>query len=382
MLKRNKGITLIALVITVIVLIILAGVAISMLSGDNGLLTKAAEAREKTEQAAYEENLSLAITQYYMDNNREETLEEFLQDENKSGLENVKIYSDDAENVIGTYNDKVFYIDENNNIEIYNENLVTNGFLEMGSNKNFANMTYNEDGYLSYESDYGATMISSEFIAIDPNKEYFQSVTVKSSNDNARYYVGIYEYDEDKNLIYGYNYTYTNNTLTELAQDLNNGDTKIYIKDISNFKQNDNRGGIIFWNYKNNNGYQYPPLTYSRNAWNAPLYTNDGIDFENNIINLIEPWDKGTFQKGTQLSQGNANYIGSYNYGVLNYKTLSNNWTTYSNTITGTNEGGAIRESWKKFRYPTKYIKILFILNYDNEENVTTDIKNIVFCEK
>ena len=41
MLTNNKGITLIALVITIIVLLILAGVSIAMLTGDNGLLTKA-----------------------------------------------------------------------------------------------------------------------------------------------------------------------------------------------------------------------------------------------------------------------------------------------------------------------------------------------------
>ena len=38
--KNNKGITLIALVITIIVLLILAGITIAMLTGDNGLLTR------------------------------------------------------------------------------------------------------------------------------------------------------------------------------------------------------------------------------------------------------------------------------------------------------------------------------------------------------
>ena len=38
---RNKGITLIALVITIIVLLILAGISIAMLTGDNGILNKA-----------------------------------------------------------------------------------------------------------------------------------------------------------------------------------------------------------------------------------------------------------------------------------------------------------------------------------------------------
>lgn len=39
--KRNKGITLVALVVTIIVLIILAGVSISLVLGDNGIITKA-----------------------------------------------------------------------------------------------------------------------------------------------------------------------------------------------------------------------------------------------------------------------------------------------------------------------------------------------------
>ena len=57
--KKNKGITLIALVITIIVLLILAGVAISMLSGENGILRKAAEAKTKTEEAQKEESITL-----------------------------------------------------------------------------------------------------------------------------------------------------------------------------------------------------------------------------------------------------------------------------------------------------------------------------------
>ena len=47
-LKRNKGITLIALVVTIIVLLILAGVSIAMLTGEGGILTNAREARDKT----------------------------------------------------------------------------------------------------------------------------------------------------------------------------------------------------------------------------------------------------------------------------------------------------------------------------------------------
>ena len=53
--NEEKGITLIALVVTVLVILVLAGISISMLSGENGILKRATEAKEKTENAQNEE---------------------------------------------------------------------------------------------------------------------------------------------------------------------------------------------------------------------------------------------------------------------------------------------------------------------------------------
>ncbi len=53
--KEKNGITLIALVVTIIVLIILAGVSINMLVGENGIITQAQKAKEETEQAKEDE---------------------------------------------------------------------------------------------------------------------------------------------------------------------------------------------------------------------------------------------------------------------------------------------------------------------------------------
>mgnify|MGYP004505354375 FL=1 len=58
--KKDKGITLIALVISLIVLLILASVTIAALSGNNGILTKAKEAKEKTEIGEEKEVVELA----------------------------------------------------------------------------------------------------------------------------------------------------------------------------------------------------------------------------------------------------------------------------------------------------------------------------------
>ena len=67
--KNNKGITLIALVVTIIVLLILAGVSIAMLTGDNGILTKAKEASYSNALGAAKDEVALiatdAVAEYY-----------------------------------------------------------------------------------------------------------------------------------------------------------------------------------------------------------------------------------------------------------------------------------------------------------------------------
>lgn len=61
MLKSNKGITLIALVITIIVLLILATVSITMLTGSNGVLTKARESEVMNKRGEISEKINLAL---------------------------------------------------------------------------------------------------------------------------------------------------------------------------------------------------------------------------------------------------------------------------------------------------------------------------------
>ena len=64
--RKNRGITLIALVITIIVLLILAGVSIAMLTGNNGILTQAKLAKENTALAKEDEENKLAKNNEYI----------------------------------------------------------------------------------------------------------------------------------------------------------------------------------------------------------------------------------------------------------------------------------------------------------------------------
>ena len=61
--KNNKGITLIALVVTIIVLLILAGVSIAMLTGDNGILSRGQEAAYKNDVGNAKDEIAMKIAE-------------------------------------------------------------------------------------------------------------------------------------------------------------------------------------------------------------------------------------------------------------------------------------------------------------------------------
>ena len=65
--EENKGITLIALIITIIVLLILAGITLSMVLGPNGIINRAKQAKEETERAALNEQLMFNEVDNYLE---------------------------------------------------------------------------------------------------------------------------------------------------------------------------------------------------------------------------------------------------------------------------------------------------------------------------
>ena len=82
--KEMKGITLVALVITIVVLLILAGVSINTVLGDDGIIKKAKEAAETTKRASAEEEMNRLVLEYQLAKN-DETLESFLQEKVTEG---------------------------------------------------------------------------------------------------------------------------------------------------------------------------------------------------------------------------------------------------------------------------------------------------------
>lgn len=98
--KQTKGITLIALVITIIVLLILAGVSIAMLTGSNGILTQAQNAKEETRGASVEEAKDLWKTNQELDSksnsNTSKSLEVLVEELKNQGL----LINDEPEQIL------------------------------------------------------------------------------------------------------------------------------------------------------------------------------------------------------------------------------------------------------------------------------------------
>ena len=126
--KQNTGITLIALVITIIVLLILAGVTIATLTGENGILTQATNAKKESSIAQAREEVELAIANLKIEESqRDMTYDEkvkFLEDELKGMYSSQEIQTmlKLSENG-GTINHRgfVFEVDENFNVSFKDE---------------------------------------------------------------------------------------------------------------------------------------------------------------------------------------------------------------------------------------------------------------------
>lgn len=261
------------------------------------------------------------------------------------------------------------------------KNLVNNGFAENG-NKNFEDWEFKNGSFSMTSSSDRQGAVTTDFIEVNTNKRYYQSMMAKTNNKKSVYYAGIIEYDIDRKEITASNYLYKENSLTYLEKDLKNGDTEIYVNDLTGFNIENLKGGInsglIFWNYKDSTGYEYPELTYSRNVYFDLLDGENNFDLKENKIILNEPWKYGTVEKGVKLSQSSA--TATYNYGLLSEVNMTNEYKYYENYIEGTVNSGPIYDA-SKFRPATKYVKILMLINYNKLPDVTTDIKDVIFAE-
>ena len=183
--KSTEGITLIALVVTIIVLLILAGISIAMLTGNNGVLTQGKRAKEEQAHAAVREGIMLLYNEY---KTKQEVNASKVQEETKvASTELVKIAANSgaegATENLGTFKD---FIQSKN---IINANGIVNVRNLLGQTLSLGNGTSKESGdvYVFEEQDdyYNLTYY---------NKQIQQAKIYQIKNENAGEKVGAYHY--------------------------------------------------------------------------------------------------------------------------------------------------------------------------------------------
>ena len=204
MLKNFRGITLISLIVTIVVLLILAGVTIVTLTGDNGIITRAQEAKEKTEQARVDELRKLTQVEATTH------LEEYeYEDENG---EKITIPAQCAVSQLegeNTLKDGLVIIDVNGNEWVWIEvpksiyedtNYNSNGTRKPANSEDYNNIEYVMQQYvLTYrdnENKGTATGTDEWYEGCGlENSQYLQlkQRMLKSTYENEGFYIGRYE---------------------------------------------------------------------------------------------------------------------------------------------------------------------------------------------
>ena len=162
----KNGITLIALVITIIVLLILAGVTIATLTGDNGILTKAQNAKEKNAQKTVEEQINLAVQASRINEGLVINKEILEQELTNNGIEITKSENDELPWTVKK-DGYVYTISENGEIKEKEGIAITTGDIEIlkGSTKGkkvSAQILSGETGTIKWEHTGNITLSATE----------------------------------------------------------------------------------------------------------------------------------------------------------------------------------------------------------------------------
>ncbi len=206
-----RGITLIALVVTIIVLLILAGVTIAMLTSENGILAQAQKAKEKTEEAEKDEMKDIAILEEMIDGKGTDIEE--VTDKNPGVLE-----LEDDTYVINSIEDLVAFASNVTGGETYEEKTVKLGFsLDFNSVKSYVNPYRTDYGQYGYNGKLKEVLTSRDgFIPIGTNTnavgyegKSFHGIFDGNGKIIKNLYINQKMEDNEKDLVsglFGYNY--------------------------------------------------------------------------------------------------------------------------------------------------------------------------------
>ena len=186
-LNRNVGITLIALVISIVVLLILAGISINTLTGDNGILKHVVSAKEKNEEAEEKEGVQLAVTSSIMDEPlslklTKDNLEKAIKQQFRNNIDYTITENGDGSFTIKFNNtNRTYYIEETGNVIENNDILKISNANELKDFRDEVNNGNTFEGIYVYLTNDINLNIEEEW---QPIGRYLKSNTSISANTN------------------------------------------------------------------------------------------------------------------------------------------------------------------------------------------------------
>lgn len=258
-------------------------------------------------------------------------------------------------------------------------NLVTNGTAFLGSKYNFSAWTYEPTdappgAQASFRS--AGTNWVDEFLPIDPAQSYAFSFWHRQVLGDGTIYSCIQPYDAFGNSIAYVHTTVVAGTLTELAADLNPGDTTVQLVSAANWYNSASAAYryLGFWDYVDPGGKLWEPETYTRNV----IITTNGAWSEGgivgNTITLNAPYAGPAKAAGTKVS--NMRSGGTFIYPTA-AKTPFPVWTSWYATFGGIKAADEDWGSQRRLPSAVAKVKIGWLLNYNRTVDSISGIGNV-----
>ena len=333
--KKNSGITLIALVVTIVILLILASISIGALTGDNGIIDETHTAKENTEIASWEEQIDLAIIDAE-NKHRNPSMSDVKEELKNKGVINDYSQVDDKTGAITT-NEPTYTIEGklNDYIEFGPGMVATKNeeYTDETSNEEYKTVTVPE-GFKILEE---ASKIDDGLVIEDKNGSQFVWIPVSDINDMAQCSTA----GGSCNLeLQGNELKCTTHNSTEIVG-------KLYARTYGeNF-------GTVNTTYNPNSGLREPAVVTGNTSGTGTSYDGD----TNNLSIIKENYTTEEFLKdlktqykemATSVAKYKGFYVGRYELGLEGDTPVSKNASTDENKdkVVTADAGSSSLKNW------------------------------------
>ena len=338
--NKEKGITLIALGVTIVILLILAGVSIGVLTGNNGIINQAQTAKKDTEIDSWEEQIDLAIMDAEK-KHRAPTLDDIKEELKNKGV--IDDYSQvDKKGVITT------------NKPVYEISGKIDEYLPFGPGK-FAtkNEEYTDE---TSKEEYRTVTVPEGFQILEEASKIDEGLVIEDKNGSQFVWIPVSDINEMaqcskaggscKLKLEGNELRCTTHTSTETES------TKIYIVGkLYATSTGENKFGKVNTTYNPNSGFREPAVVTGSSSGTGTSYDGD----TNNLSTIKENYKTEEFLKdlktqykemATSVAKYKGFYVGRYELGLEGDTPVSKNASENSSTVTTASADSSSLKNW------------------------------------